>query len=268
VTIAAGTRQCGARFDPVPKIVHQTWKTDRVPDEWRPFQASWTRAHSDWQYRLWTDADNRQLVADRYPWFLATYDAFPRDIQRVDSAKYFILDTHGGIYADLDCECMKPLDALTSRGGAIVSRTRDGVIDAAVLASPPGHVVWQRVFEQLRRPTLSARLLRVIPGFQASHVLLTTGTRMLKRVVGRYLESDPPPDDGLTVLDARFFSSRSWLDRREAFDERDAFVRHHYSDSWLIPSERLVVAALTRRRLRVALCLLALSAIVLALRWP
>lgn len=240
-------------FAPIPRIVHQTWKTGQIPDEWQPFADSWRAHHPAWEYRLWTDADNRRLIAERYAWFLATYDAFPRDIQRVDAAKYFILFTHGGVYADLDCECVRAVDPLMARGGAIVSRTRDGVIDCAFLASPAGHRFWPAVFSQLQRPTLAGRLLRYVPGFQASHVLLTTGTRMMTRAVRAYasaVDGDEAP--ALTVYEARYVSGRSWLDRHEPFADPEAFVRHHYSDSWLIPSERLVVANFTRRRIRIA----------------
>ena len=232
--------------DPIPRIIHQTWKTEDVPDRWRPYQASWRRAHPDWEYRLWTDAANRDLIARLYPWFLPTYDAFPREIQRVDAAKYFILYTCGGVYADLDCECVKPLDPLLACGGAVVSRTRDGVIDCAILASSPRHPFWQTVFRAMEHPTLTARLMRHVRPLHASHVLFTTGTRMMKRIVRRSAAAGAGAGT-LTVCDARFLSARSWLDRYEAFDEPDAFVRHHYSDSWLRPGEQRAHRWLTRK---------------------
>jgi mannosyltransferase OCH1-like enzyme len=85
----------GETFDPIPRVIHQTWKTEDVPAAWKDFQQSWRDAHPGWAYKLWTDADNRRLIAERYVWFLSTYDAFPREIQRVDAAKYFILHSEG-----------------------------------------------------------------------------------------------------------------------------------------------------------------------------
>ena len=231
----------------MPKRIHQTWKTAEVPAVWAPYQASWIAMHPEWQYDLWTDAANRALIAERYAWFLPVYDAFPRDIQRVDAAKYFILYTYGGVYADLDCECVKPLDPLMAHGGAIISRTPDGVIDCAMLASSPEHPFWKVAFDEMARPPLVTRLLWKIR-YEASYVLFSTGTRMMKRAARRYrrqIGSGPAP--GLTVLEPKFFSSRSWLDRYQPFTEEDAYVRHHYTDSWLQPGELKIHRWFTRR---------------------
>lgn len=40
----------------VPKIIHQTWKSKDVPEQWRAAQASCRDLHPDYEYRLWTDA--------------------------------------------------------------------------------------------------------------------------------------------------------------------------------------------------------------------
>lgn len=203
--------------------------------------------HPEWEYQLWTDAANRALIADRYSWFLPVYDAFPRDIQRVDAAKYFILYTYGGVYADLDCECVKPLDPLMATGGAIISRTPDDVIDCAMLASSPGHPFWKVAFSQMQHPPLVTRLLWKIR-YEASYVLFSTGTRMMKRAAFAYRrQAASGQAPGLTILEPRFFSCRSWLDRYRPFDEPDAHVLHHYTDSWLEPGELRVHQWFTRR---------------------
>ena len=51
-------------------------------------------------------------MRERYPWFLPTYDAFPLPIMRADAARAFILHAHGGVYADLDAEPLRPIDRL------------------------------------------------------------------------------------------------------------------------------------------------------------
>lgn len=51
---------------------------------------------------LWDDKMARDLILEKYPWFLETYDSYSSNIQRADAARYFILYTYGGLYADLD----------------------------------------------------------------------------------------------------------------------------------------------------------------------
>jgi mannosyltransferase OCH1-like enzyme len=85
-----------------PKIIHQTWKTAEVPEKWKKSPEMWKQFHPDWEYKLWTDADNRAHIRDNYPEFLDLYDSYPHGIQRADFIRYFILKDFGGVYSDLD----------------------------------------------------------------------------------------------------------------------------------------------------------------------
>jgi len=96
----------------IPKIIHQTWKTKDIPRQYAGFVESVKRYNPDYQYRLWTDENNRGLIKDLYPWFLRTFDAYKHGIERADAVRYFILYTYGGVYIDLDMECLKPIDSL------------------------------------------------------------------------------------------------------------------------------------------------------------
>ena len=96
----------------IPRLIHQTWKDERVPQRWQAFQASWRRHHPRWSYRLWTDEDCRELVARHAPWFLTIYDAYREPIMRVDAFRYLVMQRLGGVYVDLDFECLRPVDAL------------------------------------------------------------------------------------------------------------------------------------------------------------
>jgi mannosyltransferase OCH1-like enzyme len=96
----------------IPKIIHQTWKTDRIPEAWQPWTRTWRVFHPDWQYRLWADEDNRRFVETHYPDFIETYEGFSYNIQRADAVRYLILYKLGGLYVDLDFECLRPVNDL------------------------------------------------------------------------------------------------------------------------------------------------------------
>eukprot|EP00954_Amorphochlora_amoebiformis_P017194 1317548-Amorphochlora_amoeboformis.AAC.2 len=98
---ACHTEECKQQ---IPKIIHQTYKTDKVPKNWASTPPAWKSAHPGWKYEFWTDERNRKLIEDHYSWFLPTYDAYPYGIQRSDAARYFILHKYGGVYADLDIQ--------------------------------------------------------------------------------------------------------------------------------------------------------------------
>ena len=255
----------GTKFEIIPRIIHQTWKDRDVPEQWRDYQASWIRHNPKWEYRLWSDADNRHLIAERYAWFLPTYDAFPRAIQRVDAAKYFILYTFGGVYADLDCECLQSIDRIVAGGGAVVGRSADRVIECAFMASSAGHGLWRKTFNAMQHPSVVARLLHGLPriigaaGFDAAHVLFHTGPQMVGSAVRLHrAELDRAGGDGITELDSRYFSHRSWWRRYEPHGNQGGFIRHHYANSWLEAREARFVGRFTAR----AVCLGVLAAVL------
>jgi mannosyltransferase OCH1-like enzyme len=225
----------------VPRIIHQTWSSASVPAAWQGFQRSWQAQHADWQYCLWTDADLDALIEDREPQLVAEYRALPRMIQRVDVAKAAILKHVGGVYADLDTECHRPVGPLLDVGGVVLSRTRDGVIDGAFMASCPGHAFWDDVIAVMRRPPWYARALRHVPGLQASYVLFSTGPFALRRAARRFARRGHR--QRMTILDPIYCSNRSWWRRHDDSPiAKQTFVRHHYGDSWLTPAELAVVS--------------------------
>lgn len=97
----------------IPKIIHQTWKNHELPLEFQKWSRSWRECLPDWEYKLHTDEDNRNFIAKHFPEFLQTYDSYDPPIKRVDAARYAYLAIEGGLYADLDMECVRDPTQLT-----------------------------------------------------------------------------------------------------------------------------------------------------------
>lgn len=141
----------------IPSFIHQTWKDANPPPglfkpEWI---ASWKSAHPGWRYRLWTDADNRRLIQEAFPWFLDTYDAYPLDIHRADAVRYFILHRFGGVYVDLDFQSLRSISPLLASSRLVLGlmgqdKTFPDAIPNAFMASVPQHPLWPHMFEALR----------------------------------------------------------------------------------------------------------------------
>ncbi|MEK8018469.1 MAG: glycosyltransferase, partial [Candidatus Parabeggiatoa sp.] len=113
---------------------------------------------------MWTDVDNRALISQYYAWFLPVYDAYPENIMRVDAVRYFILYHYGGLYVDLDFECLRPLEPLLVGKQVVVAlepsehfekelvrqRSFKQVLCNALIASQPRHPFWEQVFQELK----------------------------------------------------------------------------------------------------------------------
>lgn len=141
----------------IPKIIHQTAPSDKSkwPEIWYRCQESWRTHFPDYEYRMWTDEDLDNFMKDKYPEYWPMYQKYPRKIQRIDAARYFILHEYGGIYADMDFECLRPFMHR-------VDETKVGVAESqhiedngeefqnALMISPEKHPFWLEVFKDLK----------------------------------------------------------------------------------------------------------------------
>ena len=97
----------------IPRKIFQTWKEKNVSNPiLKQWQNSWTEKNTGYDYTLFDDEDNRNFIKTNFPQFLETYDGYDVMIKRADVVRYFYLYLNGGIYADLDFQCLKSFDDL------------------------------------------------------------------------------------------------------------------------------------------------------------
>ncbi len=145
----------------IPKLLHFTWKTADLPRVMQRYLDAWRRLHPGWDIRLWTDDTMLAFVRENYPDLLATYEGYPKMIQRADAFRYLVLGKLGGIYADLDVEPLQPVDSLLGFDCFLgveplehinPDRIHQGVpflFTNAFMGSVPNHPMWQAVIGQL-----------------------------------------------------------------------------------------------------------------------
>lgn len=132
----------------IPKIIHQTYKDENIPEKWRAGQQACIDLHPDYEYILWTDVTARDFIAKEYSWFLETWDSYPYPIERADAIRYFVLAHYGGIYIDLDDGCKRKLDPLLVAPAFVRETVPTGVLND-VMGSVPGHPFFVKVLESL-----------------------------------------------------------------------------------------------------------------------
>jgi hypothetical protein len=156
----------------IPAILHQTWKTTRIPRHLRRYVRSWSRFQT-LEYRFHTDEDSRNLIADHFPQFLSQYDRFVQNIERADFARYAMMAVYGGIYADLDMECIRSVEPLLTSSCLVIGTEPeehtaiygvDQLLCNAILLSPPGHPFWGEL------------MAHIVDNYQpGGHVVYNTG---------------------------------------------------------------------------------------------
>jgi mannosyltransferase OCH1-like enzyme len=132
----------------IPAIIFQTWKSrTTIPANYAYWRQTIISHCPDYQIILWDDADNRAFIQEHHPWFLTFYDRYPREIFRADIVRLFFLYQYGGIYIDMDTECLAPLDGLRAEGDVVLGRMGwderfEHSVPNAIMASKPHQAFW------------------------------------------------------------------------------------------------------------------------------
>ncbi len=210
----------------IPKIIHQIWLGSPLPEAFKKYIASWINAHlnAGWQYKLWTDEDMKtfKLYNQQY------YDETDSFGVKSDLLKWELVYRFGGVYIDMDYECLKPLDVFHYTydfyTGIQPLDTQFIQLGAALFGGVPGHPIMQHCIETIKNdwhlkgaPTKSGPL----------HF-----TKSFYVMAGKNGSKD-------IALPASYFYPLGCRDtalKRKEWTEKGAFAVHHWAKSWM-PAE-------------------------------
>ncbi|OJD10367.1 hypothetical protein AJ78_08594 [Emergomyces pasteurianus Ep9510] len=99
-------------YSSIPKLLHQSWKTNELPAKFEKWSRVCREKHHDWEWVLWTNDDNLNLVRKYFPWLEEAYLELPGEIYRADLSRNLYMYMFGGVYADLDTDCLHPTSAV------------------------------------------------------------------------------------------------------------------------------------------------------------
>lgn len=224
----------------IPKIIHQTWKDNQIPYPLDQVAKTWQEMLPDWEYHLWTDEENREFVKTNFPDFLSLYDAYPNKIQRADAIRYLLLKTYGGLYIDLDFECLDPKVTTLFDGAEFVAGKEpywhaqrfgmDYIVCNAFMASVPDNDFLNFVCDFM----MHAGGRTVANGFD---ILNTTGPFMLTNAYKAY-----PHKESVRILEPEFlYPIGQWevekikqnrISNEMAERINHAYAIHYFMGSW------------------------------------
>ncbi|RVX69428.1 hypothetical protein B0A52_06491 [Exophiala mesophila] len=202
----------------IPKIIHQTYKNETIPERWRAAQQSCIDLHPDYEYKMWTDATSLDFIQQEYPWFLPTFVGYKHNIQRADAIRYFVLAHYGGVYIDLDDGCLRRLDPLLSYH-AFLRRTIPTGISNDAMGAVPQHPFFLRVIESLQAADRSWVLPYITIMASTGPLFLSV---MWKKWMGEHSHLDPVTWVGrVRVLMPSEYNNYPW-----------SFFQKFKGDSW------------------------------------
>ena len=229
----------------IPRIIHQIYVCEdpdgKVPTDLIELSKTWKKHHPHWEYKFWDKEAIDEFLDTVCPDFAPYYRAFPFNVQRWDTIRYLILYYLGGLYVDMDYECLEPMDVLFGdssccmgmepQENAITSR-KNMVIGNAMMASVPKHKYFEEIIEDIKREKTEE-----FPN-NALQILETTGPFMITRMYENY-----PNKDEITLLPAELIAPLCIAEVQDLLQGKEtkemenkvekAFALHYFGGSWV-----------------------------------
>jgi Glycosyltransferase sugar-binding region containing DXD motif len=194
VTYLKGTKVCpdpsADKSNPsyVPHIIHQTYKTNVLPDNLLRWREECKTLNPCWEFKLWTDEDNLDLVKTYFPELLSLYEGYDIKIKRIDAARYMMLHKYGGVYMDMDITCLRSFNESTfgqpntfyaaqQHAPEAIPPNQEQRVANAFMASPPRHPLLTKILERL-------------PRVSNLHVVCATGPCLLTGMIDENVHND------------------------------------------------------------------------------
>ena len=231
----------------IPKIIHQTWKSRDLPENYKKYSNSWKNKHPEWEYKFYDDDDCIQFMSFYYPQFLNCYNSLEIPVMKADMFRYLVLYQFGGIYADIDAECLKSVDELLDDSLMIVGIDLDfsnfwmkfspmysfykkhninkQYVQYVFISQPKNHILLEIVDAICNYPTAK------LDKNYFKNTFLKTGPGIFTKIVDKYVKKG----DSIKVLNIKDFNGADNTILRYIMGQnsaKESYVKHHEAGSW------------------------------------
>ena len=217
------------------RIIHQVWftsiqnkkKTIECYNKLKIHRESWKIKNPTWFHFEWNQHLSDILVRTFFPEHYNMYKKYYYEIQRCDAIRYFFLYRYGGVYADMDYYCNKPLDDAFikfNKDFYLVQSPNNGgeYVSNSLMMSRPKHPFWKSIFIEME-------INKYCPIYYSRHmiVMYTTGPGLLTRVYNKYKIKYK-----LSSLPYKLFHPYGISDDIMSLKDSNAYAIHIGSGTW------------------------------------
>jgi mannosyltransferase OCH1-like enzyme len=206
----------------IPKIIIQTWKTKKLPDQFVLWSSTWKKMNPDFTFLFFDDNDCFKFVFKNYPEYIDLYESLS-NIEKADIFRYLALHKYGGVYADIDTACFKPI-------GPLLELFNKSVITGIEYENPQQYLQWfiacpknSNLMIELVNEVNNRMWLRPFKSLTLSEnelVYYTTGPVMFTSVLKNSSES-------VSVLEKGKLGCYD-----EKLIDKNSYIQHYFASSW------------------------------------
>ncbi len=215
----------------IPKIIHQTWKKKELPENFYNWSQSWKTMNPEFKYCFYNDMDCWKFMYNNYPEYLDLYEDL-KPVEKADIFRYLVLHKYGGVYADMDTECYRPISSLLEQydrqlitgieyeGPEIgYPYTPNGVqLQQWFIASPQNHPVLIKLVNEIQNRWWWRWL----------YSLVKTPNQVTYWLTGPEVFTDVVKEAGNIIIMPKGILG-SYDPRRIT---RDSYLQHHFAGTW------------------------------------
>jgi mannosyltransferase OCH1-like enzyme len=135
----------------IPKIIWQTYKTKLPPAISISSIKTWIEKNPDYTLYYFDDEKCERFICDHFSQeFVNMYRSLPFGVMKSDAWRIAIVYIYGGIYTDLDTDCLKPADEwLKDYSFVAAEETPEGTVANFTFAAESKHPILYSCLEQL-----------------------------------------------------------------------------------------------------------------------
>lgn len=146
------SRRSATTNQKVPRIIHQTFESCTVPVGIYQAAMSWVEHNQEYEYRFYDNEECITLIRENFnDEVLQTYYLIKAGAFRADLWRYCALYIHGGVYADIDTVCQRPLQKLIGNDDEFITphaAAAPYAIYNAFICSTPKHPFLSRAIRR------------------------------------------------------------------------------------------------------------------------
>jgi mannosyltransferase OCH1-like enzyme len=237
----------------IPKIIHQVWSgiEDPLPESFKELAETWKKHHPAWKYMFWDNKKMNEFIRAFCPAYWEPYYEVKYNIQRWDLIRYLILYQLGGMYVDMDYECLDSIElVLEDNKGCYFSAEPTeharlfGLFNVtdyfnnALMISMPQHPFMKLIIESAFKELSEKKNY----SNKMTEILMTTGPLLLTNLYSVYEDTSdiciisPELVSPLTKIDVQKYLTTECSAAFESYLEsklEKAVAIHYFLGKWL-----------------------------------
>ncbi|KAJ1568290.1 membrane-bound alpha-1,6- mannosyltransferase Initiation-specific [Nowakowskiella sp. JEL0078] len=161
----------------ISNYIHQSWVDHSLPGEVSSVMDTWKEKNPKYQHIFYTDTESSAFVENQFPNLFPLYYSLPLNVMRSDLFRYLVVLDKGGVWSDIDTECLRPVDEWTSVFPSVVGNRSVNAIIGVELDASDVSIDWFSVRLQFCQWTFA---------FAPNHPLLS---HVVKYITSRLTET-------------------------------------------------------------------------------